>query len=123
MRFYAIGIGATVLACACGTKAMPALNVGGMWAAPSDAQGGMLTIMLATRNTSVTGTGTYTVGAIRTGSLTVSGTYRQPIATLKFSYDNGETVHFVGTVVDGEQLSGQLSYRSGAAVPIKFVRP
>jgi hypothetical protein len=126
MRLHAVGIGICIslLGCVCvGSTALPTVSVDGMWAAPSDAQGGALMIVLATRNTLVTGTGTYSMGAIRTGSLTITGTYRQPVLTLRLSYDNGETLHFDGAVVDSEHLSGQLSHRGGSVVPIKFVRP
>ena len=123
MRFKVFGVGLAMLGYAIGGSAVTQLKLDGMWSATSDAQGSVLAMVLDTKGAAVSGTGRYTVGAIRTGAVTVSGSYQSPLAKLQLAFDNGQRVQFVGTVIDSERMTGSLSYQDGSTVPIEFVRP
>lgn len=97
--------------------------IDGLWTAFSDGLGSTLTLRLSSRDTAVSGTGTYSVGALRTGTVTVEGSYRPPAAALTITYDHGETVTFTGTVTDSDHMKGKLTSKSGTAIDIEFVRP
>jgi hypothetical protein len=98
-------------------------SIDGLWSAFTDSQGSTLTLRLSAVDTAVSGTGTYSVGALRTGTVTVGGSYRPPAAALTITYDHGEVATFTGTVTDSDRMKGTLTARSGAAIEIEFVRP
>ena len=112
-----------VVSCGGGGGNLVPATIDGRWSAYSDGLGSTLTMNLSSRGTLVSGTGTYSVGAIRTGSTVVAGTYRLPSAVLSITYDHGETVTFEGAVNDNSNLKGKLTYKSGAVLDIEFVRP
>ena len=37
--------------------------------------------------------------------------------------DHGELVAFASTLVNGSQMKGKLTYRTGTAIDVEFVRP
>lgn len=78
---------------------------------------------LSLKDTAVSGNGTYTTGAHRTGKLTVAGFYRDASANLTLSYDHGEVVSFSSTRVGADRMPGRLVYKSGSVMQIEFVRP
>ena len=98
-------------------------SIDGYWSAYSDGMGSTLTMILSSRGTLVSGTGTYSVGAIRTGSVVIAGTYRLPSVVLAITYDHGETVTFATAVTDNSSMKGKLTYKSGTVMDIEFVRP
>lgn len=98
-------------------------SIDGTWVATSDAMGSTLTLVLTSQRTSVAGTGTYSVGAMRTGTLTVTGIYQRRSADLSLKYDHGEVVRLRATSTDDEHMAGTLTDKSGSAMTIKFSRP
>lgn len=97
--------------------------IDGTWIANSDGLGSTLTIVLSSKSSAVSGSGAYSTGAIRTGVLTVAGTYQPPQAALTLTYDHGETVQLVATVTDNERMKGKLTYKNGSVIAIELVRP
>ena len=101
----------------------PPSSIDGLWSAYSDGMGSTLTMTLSSRDTVVSGTGTYSTGAIRTGLIAVTGTYRPPSAALTITYDHGESVTFASTLLTGSQMKGKLTYKTGTGIDVEFVRP
>lgn len=114
---------AVISCCACGGGSVAPASLDGAWNAYSDGLGSTLTMTLSSKGGLVSGTGTYIVGAIRTGSVVISGTYRAPSADLAITYDHGETVTFTAAVTDSDHMKGKLTYKSGTVIDIEFVRP
>ena len=114
---------AAVVSCGGGGSNFVPASIDGRWNAYSDGLGSTLTLTLSSRGALVSGTGTYSVGAIRTGSTVVTGTYRLPSVMLSITYDHGETMTFDGAVNDNGNMKGKLTYKSGAVIDIEFVRP
>ncbi len=114
---------AVIGCCASGGGGVPPVSLDGRWNAFSDGLGSTLTMTLSSRGALVSGTGTYRVGAIRTGSVVIAGTYRAPSADLAITYDHGETVTFTAAVTDSDHMKGKLTYESGTVIDIEFVRP
>ena len=124
MRLNLLTIGiAVAVSCGAGPSSLAAPSIDGLWSAYSDGLGSTLTMTLSSRDTAVSGTGTYSVGAIRTGSVVVTGTFHPPSAALIITYDHGETVTFTAAVVDSDQMKGKLTYKSGTVIDVEFVRP
>lgn len=123
MRRLFLGLG-TVFAVSCLANgvAIPG-SIDGTWIATSESLGSTLTLMLTERNAAVSGTGSYSTGALRIGTLSVSGTYRPPVASLSLKYDNGEVVRLRTTLIDSDHMEGALTYTGGSVVAIKFARP
>ena len=107
----------------CVTVHSMAESIDGTWVASSDSMGSTLTLRLKSQASSVTGTGTYSVGAIRTGTLTIHGTYQRRKADLTLVYDHGEVVRLRATSTDDEHMAGTLTYKSGSVMTVKFARP
>jgi hypothetical protein len=113
---------AAVIGCCASGGGAPA-SLDGRWNAYSDRLGSALTLNLSSSGARVSGTGTYRVGAVRTGSVVISGTYRAPSADLAITYDHGETVTFTAAATDSDHMKGKLTYKSGTVIDIEFVRP
>jgi hypothetical protein len=118
-----IGIAVAVACCGVGTRSLASPSIDGVWSAYSDGLGSTLTMTLSSTGTAVSGTGTYSVGAVRTGSVVIAGTYRPPAVVLTITYDHGETVTFAADVTGGEHMKGKLTDRSGTVRDVEFVRP
>ena len=114
---------AAVVSCGGGGSNFVPASIDGHWSAYSDGLGSTLTMTLSSRGTLVSGTGTYSVGAIRTGSVVIAGTYRLPSVVLAITYDHGETVTFATAVTDNSSMKGKLTYKSGTVIDVEFVRP
>ena len=139
MRLHLLTMGLAVSVCCCGggesTASAPSpgtggtaasVSIDGLWSTSSDGLGSTLAITLSSKGSGdmvVSGTGTYNVGAIRSGSLAVTGTYRAPSTALTITYDHGEVVTFAATITDADHMKGRLTYRSGSAIDVEFVRP
>lgn len=85
--------------------------------------GSTLTLRLTSQANSVTGTGTYSVGAIRTGTLTITGAYERRQAVLALKYDHGGVVHLRATATDAEHMAGTLTDANGTVMTVRFARP
>lgn len=123
LHLLGLGIGFVVLSCGGAGGSVAPRSIDGTWIANSDGLGSTVTIMLSSRASTVSGSGTYSTGALRTGVLTVAGTYQPPQAALTLSYDHGETRQFEATLTDNEHMKGKLTYQNGSVVAIEFVRP
>ena len=135
LHLLTLGLAAVVASCGGGSSnsadnsgssgagLAPPASIDGLWSAYSDGMGSTLTMTLSSRDTVVSGTGTYSTGAIRTGLIAVTGTYRPPSAALTITYDHGESVTFASTLLNGSQMKGKLTYRTGTVVDVEFVRP
>lgn len=118
-------VAAVVSCCGGGGGNFAPASIDGYWSAYSDGLGSTLTMTLSSRGTLVSGTGNYTVGAIRTGAVVIAGTYRLPSVVLAITYDHGETVTFATAtaVTDNSSMKGKLTYKSGTVIDVEFVRP
>lgn len=82
----------------------------GQWLQDNTVVGSSLALSLSVSDTVVTGTGTYTIEAGRSGSLTVSGVATPTHVSLDFAYDSGALAHFDGTLPVGAVLAGAIKY-------------
>ena len=136
LKFLTLGISVAVCCCGGGGSnsadnggsggagaATPPPSIIGLWSASSDGLGSTLTMTLSAKDTVVSGTGTYSTGALRTGSISIAGTYLPPSAALTITYDHGESVTFASTLLNGSQMKGKLTYKSGTVIDIEFARP
>ena len=125
MHLYRLTLGFAAVVCCCGSGSgnLAPASIDGRWSAYSDGLGSTLTVILSSRGTLVSGTGTYTIGAIRTGSVVIAGTYHPSSAVLAITYDHGETVTFAAAVTDSSSMKGKLTYKTGTVMDIEFVRP
>ena len=125
MKLHCLTLGLAAVVCCCGSGGgnLAPASIDGRWSAYSDGLGSTLTMTLRSRGALVSGTGTYSVGAIRTGSVVISGTYRPSSAVLAITYDHGETVTFTAAVTDSSYMKGRLSYKGGTVIDVEFVRP
>lgn len=122
-RLLTVCLSVAVSCCGGSGVAVTSPSIDGLWTAFSDGLGSTLTLRLSSSDTAVSGTGTYSVGALRTGTVAVEGSYRPPAAALTITYDHGEAVTFTGTVTDSDHMKGKLTSKSGTAIDIEFVRP
>lgn len=123
LHLLTLGIAAAAFSCGGGGSSLATSSIDGMWSAYVDGLGSTLTMTLSSKDATVSGTGTYSVGAIRTGSVVVTGTYRPPSAALTITYDHGGTATLAATVMNSSQMKGKLTDTSGTIVDVEFVRP
>lgn len=122
LRLLVLVLVATLSACGGGADAAPPA-VDGVWSAYADGLGGTLTLRLNSKGTSVSGSGTYTVGAMRSGTLAVTGSIQTPAVALVLTYDHGERAALSATLSGSERMVGRLTYSTGSSIDIEFVRP
>jgi hypothetical protein len=68
----------------------------------------------------VSGNGTYSIEAGRSGNLDVTGTYQAPAVSMKLTYDYGPVAQFTGTVTPSHQIVGSFINDSGQTVSLTF---
>ncbi|HVT40088.1 MAG TPA: hypothetical protein VHE78_13665 [Gemmatimonadaceae bacterium] len=107
---------------ACGDSTAPpmgsrqlAAQVQGKWAEKVSFPGISLVLNLAAQDTVLTGPGTYSIEAGRSGTLGITGVASGQMVKLDLSYDYGPRAHFEGSLQDQNTLSGLISY--GPALP------
>jgi hypothetical protein len=112
----------SIAAAACGDSTAPhtggrqlAAQVQGMWAEKVTFPGISLVLNLAAQDTVLTGAGTYSIEAGRSGTLVITGLVSAQTVKLDLSYDYGSRAHFDGSLQDQNTLSGLISY--GPALP------
>ena len=117
-------LGVLAVACSCGdpTAAGPPITVIGTWVEAGLVPGARFSLTLSQRDTSVTGTGQYSIEAGPAGALTVSGTYRRPTLVLNIAYDFGLTGVYTASVTDGTHLQGTFAPASGMPYPLLLTR-
>jgi hypothetical protein len=80
------------------------------------------TLQLHTKGSKVSGSGSYSMEAGRSGTLTVSGSYRAPNLALTITRDNGLVGTFKAKVMDAAHLKGIRRYKQFGASEVQFVR-
>lgn len=80
----------------------------GTWVQDISIPGASLAFTVTTRDTTVSGTGTYSIEAGRSGTLTVSGAVTASGVSLDFTYDHGALAHFDGAPPSATVLTGAL---------------
>lgn len=92
----------------------------GTFAADFTVTGASLVLHLRLQQEVVSGNGTYSIEAGRSGNLDVVGTYQAPAVSMQLTYDYGPVAHFTGTVTPSHQIVGSIVNDSGQAVPLTF---
>lgn len=85
--------------------------------------GSSLSMQLKSRGHDLSGSGSYTRGALQTGSVRVTGAIRGATAKLVLAYDNGLVARFKSTMIEPERMTGRLTYPDGTVIDLVFVRP
>jgi hypothetical protein len=94
----------------------------GAWAADFSIPGASLIVNLNQADGVITGDGTYSIEAGRSGTLQVDGTYAAPKLTMVIRRDFGLASTYTGTVLDSRHMSGTLADSLGHATPLSFTR-
>ena len=132
MRFFvrrwivmsaAIFAAAALVACAGNTGPRTlADRLTGTWSENGLGQFGTSFIMvLAARDTTVTGTGSYAIEAGRSGTVTVAGVIRDPNIILTITYDYGDVAHFNAQLQADNTLGGAW-YTVSDPVEVSFTK-
>lgn len=83
-----------------------AMHLRGTWAEPNEVPGSSLSMVLATQDTVVTGTGTYSFEAGHSGTTVVAGTVSGATINLDVTFDTDQVMHFRGALVANTKLQG-----------------
>ena len=106
----AVALAVGVFACAndptAGTPQDFARQLTGRWAEQVGVPGSSLVMDLTVQSTVVSGTGTYSIAAGRSGSLVVEGVISGTNALLVITFDSGDYAHFNGVITAPHVLSG-----------------
>lgn len=78
----------------------------GTWSEPFELPGESLVMTLATSDTVVTGTGTYTFEAGQSGTTTVAGVVSDTTINFDVTFDFGQVMHFRGELSGRTKLLG-----------------
>ena len=92
----------------------------GVWVADPTVPGSSLVLSLQLRDGVLSGTGTYSIEAGRSGDLDVGGTYSAPVVEMRLAYDYGFVAPFTGTLTSSRQIVGTFLNSSGQAIPLTF---
>jgi hypothetical protein len=84
--------------------------VEGTWAEPVSFPGISFVMQLSARDTVLSGTGTYSIEAGRSGTLSEAGFVAGQMVQLTITYDYGPVAYFQGTLTDRNTLSGAIKY-------------
>jgi hypothetical protein len=98
----------------------PAGGPCGTFAADFTVPGASLVLHLGLQQDVLSGTGTYSIEAGRSGNLAVTGTYQAPAVSMKLTYDYGPVAQFTGTMTPSHQIVGSFVNDSGQAVSLTF---
>ena len=82
----------------------------GDWLQARLVPGSSMLLHLTLRDTTVTGTGTFSIEAGANGTLTVTGIATSSQVSLDMVQSNGTTAHFRGTLATADSMSGSLYY-------------
>jgi hypothetical protein len=114
MRRRVLNAGAAVLFLACGSDSVAAVRppafYAGTWARVENVLASQLTMTLVVVETTVTGSGSFSIEAGRSGTLSVSGVVTSGVVKLDLAFDYGEQAHFQGTADASGRLAGTIKY-------------
>ena len=82
------------------------MHLRGAWAEPFSVPGSSLTMLLATQDTVVTGTGAFSDEAGPSGTTTITGTVSGATINLDVTFDNDHVMHFRGALSGNTKLLG-----------------
>jgi hypothetical protein len=102
-----------------------AADLKGSWSEPASFPGISTIFQLAVVDTTVSGTGTYSIEAGRSGTLTVTGVISGTQVTLDLLRDYGSLTHFWGHLTASDRLDGYATYTSPLGndpAPLSFQR-
>ena len=105
-----------------GTGAITTKSVTGNWATPFSVPGSKTTLALTQLGTGVVGTGTYTIEAGRSGTISVTGTLAGSNFTATLIYDYGTTVTYTGTLPDANDITGTIHSSATGDYALNFVK-
>ena len=105
-----------------GGNGVTSSNLAGRWTTVNQFPGSGTTLDLATRASTVSGTGTYRIEAGRSGTLQVTGTVNGAQFTLTLVYDYGVTSIYQGSVVDANSITGSMRQAGGQEYTVSMVR-
>jgi hypothetical protein len=83
-----------------------ALHLRGTWAEPNLVAGSSLSMVLATQDTVVTGTGAFSDEAGPSGTTTIAGTISGATIDLDVTFDSEHVMHFHGALAGNTKLMG-----------------
>jgi hypothetical protein len=104
----------------CMDQSVQTLN--GVWRADNQVPGSRIMLAIAERDTTISGSGTYSIEAGRSGTLRIAGSLRESQIRLTLTYDYGQTARYSGTVLDNTHMTGTVAWSSGFENPLAFSR-
>jgi len=121
----AIGLLSLSALLSCSNGLGPSNDLGGRWASNFTGPGSFIDLNLEQADRNITGTGSFSFEAGRSGTLTVTGSYDRPRIALVLHYDFGLNLTYSGTVPFlgfSRQMSGILADSLGHEYPLAFTR-
>ena len=112
---------ATLALESCENATAPPSDIAGIWAEDLAIPGASLILDIAQSGLALSGTGTYSIEAGRSGTLQIVGTYSRPDVSVSISFDYGLTETFTGTVRDSRHMSGSVASNGGSS-SLSFTR-
>ena len=97
-------------------------SIAGSWLTPMVVPGTNTSLILAANGSRVTGTGSYSFEALRSGTLQVNGTATGVTFDLTLTYDYGPTADYKGQLTDSNHMSGTVHSAAWPDYTLDFVR-
>jgi hypothetical protein len=97
-------------------------TLSGVWRAENQFPGSSIVLTIAERDTTISGGGTYSIEAGRSGTLQVAGSLRQSQIRLTLAYDYGQSARYSGTLQDNTHMTGTMTWTSGSQTSLAFSR-
>ena len=124
LRSTLAGIVVAALTTSCGSDvASPGAQLNGQWMEVVSFPGVSTTLQLSVADTTVTGTGNYTIEAGKPGTIVVSGVISGSQVRLDLARSDGATQHFQGSLVAPDLLSGISFYQDPISDSYRRVIP
>jgi len=118
----ALAIGILLAACGGSAGDDPAPSATGDWAQSPTVVGSSLVLHLASADPALSGSGTYTMEAGPSGTLSIRGSYVAPQVHLVLNFDRGGEEDFTGTLSADGRMTGTLTTAGGLSFNISFIR-
>jgi hypothetical protein len=113
LKFVLTAIVLATISTSCGSDSISGLAVqfNGTWSQIVDFPGVSTTLHLTVSDTTITGTGAYTIEAGMPGTIIVSGVISALQARFDLARSDGTTQHFLGSLTGPDLLSGISWYK------------